>query len=75
LKLDPKRNYAALPESGAVQDAIAASLGLERNTDYCAITEGFLREADAFLTAVAQQPGFSPVERGAVSLSPGDAAH
>jgi hypothetical protein len=69
LKLDPKRNYMTLPEGGAVQDAIAASLGL-KDADYCAITEGFILEAEAFLAAVARQPGFSPVEHGAASLSP-----
>jgi hypothetical protein len=60
--------YAPLPESDAIREALAASLGLP-NADLCDIGEELLARAERFLVAAANaQPQLSRVRWGPVSF-------
>jgi hypothetical protein len=74
LNLEVGVNYAPLPESDALREALAASVGLNQDADYCDIAETFLDIVDIFLTDVRRQPQISRVKWGAASLNPKDFA-
>jgi hypothetical protein len=65
----PSVVYAPLPESDIFRERLAKSLKLDKDADYCAITEEFLARGTRFLKEVEVQPGISPVKLGAVSLA------
>jgi hypothetical protein len=73
LKLPLTRNYAVLPDSRSVREKLADSLGLDKDADYCEITEELLNRADSFLGSVRQRPGLSEVKWGRLSLAAADA--
>jgi len=69
LSLDASVSYAALPESDAVRMALATSIGLSEEADFCAIADAFLLQAERFVAAAAAaQPTLSRVRRGSVSF-------
>jgi hypothetical protein len=70
LKLETRVNYAPLPESPALQEGLAASIGLGKDTDYCDILERFVGIASGFLADAQSRTRVSPVRWGPVSLDP-----
>ncbi len=82
LRLDKGVNYAPLPASLALLDALVESLGLQDGTDHCDLAREMLARVDRFLadvkernTKVAEGPKLSPVRWGPVSMNPKDFAH
>ena len=70
LNLETEVNYAPLPESPALKDGLANSIGLDKNADYCDIVERFVDIASDFLADVQNRTELSPVRWGPVSLNP-----
>lgn len=74
LNLETNANYQPLPESPALQERLAESIGLQTDADYCAIAEQFLGIVDRFLADVEKRTTLSPVKRVGASLNPRDFA-
>jgi hypothetical protein len=59
-----RRNYASLPDSLELQQALAGFVGLDKYAAYCEIAERFVDIASAFLQEVRSRTKVSPVEWG-----------
>lgn len=70
LNLRTEVNYAPLPESPALKDGLATSIGLGKDAEYCDIVERFVDIASGFLANVQNRTKLSPVEWGHVSMDP-----
>jgi len=74
LKLETGVNYASLPESNALWEALADFVGLGKNIDYCATTERLVEKVSDFMSEVETRTKLSKVDWGHVSLNPNDCA-
>ncbi len=74
LRLNSGVNYAPLPESQALQSALAVYIGLGTDADYCDIAERFVDIASAFLRHVESKARLSPVKWPPVSFKLSDLA-
>ncbi len=74
LRLDAKFNYAALPESGAVREAIAVCVGLGKDSGYWDIAERYVDLASRFLANIKSRTQLSKIKHKPtrVSLNPDD---
>ena len=72
LSLDRDRNYAALYESEAVRQAVAARLGLRSDVDYCDIAQKFIDVAASFTSKLKATLPLTPIRREPISMNPDD---
>jgi hypothetical protein len=74
LRLDTRFNYATLPESGAVREAIAVCVGLGKDSGYWDIAERYVDLASSFLADIQSRTQLSQIKRkpSVASMNPDD---
>jgi hypothetical protein len=70
LELETGYEYFRLPESPALRERLATSVGLTKNAGYCAIAEQFIDAASGFLTDAQSHTKVRPFKREPISLVP-----
>lgn len=69
LNLETGVNYAPIPESRSLQEALAVSIGLEKDASYYDIAEQFVEIAHSFLDDVQNKTKLSRVKPHKVSAT------
>ena len=69
LNLETDVTYAPLPESDGLQEGLALFIGLEKDADYCDITETFMTIVGRFIEDVQKKTQLSRVRWGGASLT------
>ena len=62
LELETDVNYASLPESDALREALGCFIGLGKDAAFSDIAERFVDEASSFLDAVRRNVTLSPIK-------------
>jgi hypothetical protein len=63
LRLDTRFNYATLPESGAVREAIAVCVGLGKDSGYWDVAERYVDLASSFVASIKNRTPLSKIKR------------
>ena len=74
LQLETGVNYLPLPDSNDLREGLAVLVGLEKDAEYCDITERFLDVVDLFVADVKRKANLSRVKPRYASLNPRNAA-
>ena len=61
-------SYASLPDSNNLREGLAVLVGLEKDAEYCDITERSLDIVDRFVADVKRKANLSRVKWGRASL-------
>ena len=72
LRLEPKGNYAPLPESDSFRKGLANFIGLGDEAGYCDIAERFVDIVSEFVAEMKSRTVLSKVKSRRVSLRPSD---
>jgi hypothetical protein len=75
LGLGSDVNYAPLPESNALREALGIFVGLGKDAAFYEIAERFVDEAANHLNDIQRRVTLSSIKRGRVSINPKDSLH